>query len=96
MADDSAATGPDDAARIDASGLSCPLPVLKARKALLGLRPGETLLLVATDPMAAIDVPHFCAEAGHNLLATEREGAALRFRIRRGEDRPAAVSDDPA
>lgn len=65
---------------IDATGLLCPLPVLKARKRLLSMAPGQILRLTATDPMAAVDVPHFCAEAGHELLSAE-PGAWL---IRRG------------
>ncbi|MCB2104347.1 MAG: sulfurtransferase TusA family protein, partial [Rhodobacteraceae bacterium] len=55
---------------IDATGLLCPLPVLKARKRLAGMTPGAVLRLVSTDPAAVIDVPHFCAEAGHVLLKT--------------------------
>ena len=70
-------------ARVDASGLACPLPVLKARKALLGLAPGERLALAATDNMAAIDVPHFCNQAGHRLVASETTGDVLRFLIER-------------
>ncbi len=54
---------------IDA-GLLCPLPVLKARKRLAGMTPGAVLRLVSTDPATVIDVPHFCAEAGHVLLKT--------------------------
>jgi tRNA 2-thiouridine synthesizing protein A len=69
---------------IDASGLLCPLPVLKARKRLLGMAPGAVLKLVATDPAAVIDVPHFCAEAGHALIATEETGPARTYFIRRG------------
>ena len=66
-------------ARVDARGLACPLPVLKARKALLGLAPGQRLLLEATDEMAAIDVPHFCNEAGTSAGGerNERRGAAV-------------------
>ncbi|MFT6168136.1 MAG: tRNA 2-thiouridine synthesizing protein A [Celeribacter sp.] len=56
---------------IDAVGLLCPLPVLKARKRLLAMQPGQVLRLVASDPAAVIDVPHFCTEAGHTLLAQE-------------------------
>ncbi|MCV2864541.1 sulfurtransferase TusA family protein [Albidovulum sediminicola] len=68
---------------IDATGLLCPLPVLKARKRLAGMAPGAVLRLVATDPAAVIDVPHFCAEAGHALVATADEGAAQVYLIRR-------------
>ena len=57
--------------RLDLRGLACPLPVLKARKALIGLAPGKRLLVEASDPLAAVDIPHFCREAGHTLVATE-------------------------
>jgi len=60
--------GWDPARRLDTLGLACPLPVLKARKILAGMRAGETLLIAASDPMAAIDIPHMCAEDGHRLL----------------------------
>lgn len=60
--------GWDAARQLDTLGLACPLPVLKARKMLAGMRAGETLLVAASDPMAAIDIPHMCAEDGHRLL----------------------------
>ena len=69
---------------LDTSGLLCPLPVLKARKVLLGMAAGERLLVIATDAMAAIDLPHFCAEAGHHVIARENDDGALRFLIERG------------
>lgn len=70
---------------IDARGLLCPLPVLRLRKSLIGLPPGARVVLVATDRMAAIDVPHFCTEAGHSLISvTERDGAA-RYEVMRGD-----------
>ncbi len=56
---------------IDATGLLCPLPVLRARKRLLALAPGAVLRVVADDPAALIDMPHFCSEAGHDLLDEE-------------------------
>ena len=68
---------------LDATGLLCPLPVLKARKRLAALRPGETLKLIATDPASVIDVPHFCNEQGHELLSHEAENGRHIFRIRR-------------
>lgn len=57
-------------AELDARGLLCPLPVLKARKRLQALQSGQVLRMVADDPAAIIDVPHFCAEAGHHLIET--------------------------
>lgn len=68
---------------IDATGLLCPLPVLKARKRLAGMAPGAVLRLVATDPAAVIDVPHFCAESGHELVSSDDEGATQIYLIRR-------------
>ena len=55
---------------LDARGLLCPLPVLKARKRLRDMAPGAVLRLVATDPAAVVDVPHFCAESGHEFLGS--------------------------
>jgi len=68
---------------LDASGLLCPLPVLKARKRLKGMAPGAVLRLIATDPAAVVDVPHFCREAGHELLSTEAGEGARTYLIRR-------------
>lgn len=58
-------------AYLDAKGLLCPLPVLKARKRLQALSSGQVLRMLADDPAAVIDVPHFCTEAGHALVHTE-------------------------
>ncbi|WP_099827693.1 sulfurtransferase TusA family protein [Oceaniglobus indicus] len=71
-------------AELDTRGLLCPLPVLKARKRLGTLEPGQILKMLADDPAAVVDVPHFCAEAGHALLEIQTEGARLTFLIRRG------------
>ena len=68
---------------LDLSNLLCPLPVLRARKKLLQMKQGEVLHVIATDPMAAIDMPHFCTEQGYALLAQEKDGALLRFWIRK-------------
>lgn len=69
---------------LDTSGLLCPLPVLKARKRLKAMAPGAVLRLIATDPAAVIDIPHFCAESGHTFLGTEdgQDGATV-YLIRR-------------
>ncbi len=68
---------------LDATGLLCPLPVLKARKRLQSLEVGETLTVLADDPAAIVDVPHFCAETGHRLLSSEQSGAAQRYVIQK-------------
>ena len=70
---------------IDARGLLCPLPVLRARKRLLRLDPGALLRVFASDPVARIDMPHFCAEAGHELVEVRDRGTWIEFLIRRGE-----------
>ncbi|MCU0817455.1 MAG: sulfurtransferase TusA family protein, partial [Cypionkella sp.] len=57
-----------EAETLDATGLLCPLPVLKARKRLKSMAPGAVLRLIATDPAAVIDVPHFCNQSGHVLV----------------------------
>ena len=71
---------------LDALGLLCPLPVLKARKRLMSLAPGAVLRLQASDPAAVVDVPHFCAEAGHRLVAATQQDDSYVFLIERGEN----------
>ena len=68
---------------LDAKGLLCPLPVLKARKWLKALAPGDKLKVYATDTAALIDIPHFCAESGHILESTDEEDGAQIYLIRR-------------
>jgi len=71
-------------ADLDAKGLLCPLPVLKARKRLQALTQGQLLRIIADDPAAIVDVPHFCAEAGHELVEmTDADGAQV-YVIRKG------------
>lgn len=86
MADgQSAAGGPAGVTRrLDTSGLACPLPVLKARKVLIGMQPGEVLEVVTTDPMSVVDMPVFCAQAGHIILREEKEDTRFVFAIERG------------
>lgn len=68
---------------LDTRGLSCPLPVLKARKALSVMKAGEELTLLATDPASAIDVRHFCHEMGHRLIDWSEQDGVFSYRIRR-------------
>lgn len=63
----------DVQAELDAAGLLCPLPVLKIRKRLQALAPGEVLRVVTDDPAALVDVPHFCNEQGHELLESAED-----------------------
>ncbi|PWJ19200.1 sulfurtransferase TusA family protein [Jannaschia seohaensis] len=63
---------------VDALGLLCPLPVLRLRKRMQSLPKGARVDLLADDPAAHVDVPHFCAEAGHEFLGVEGHRFALR------------------
>lgn len=69
--------------RVDARGLHCPEPVLRARLAMNDLAPGEMLEVLATDPHAELDLEVFCATGGHQLLKVERQGDEWRFEIAR-------------
>lgn len=67
-------------------GLRCPLPVLKARKRLSQMADGAVLRLVSDDPVSVVDVPFFCSEAGHDLLARDTdnaEGTVFTYLIRK-------------
>ena len=68
---------------LDVTGLQCPLPVLKTQKALRSLESGTVLEVISTDPMAAIDIPHFCTEHGHTILGQTPENDAIRFTVRK-------------
>ena len=69
----------------DLRGFRCPLPVLKARVRLKALRPGERAWLRTDDPLATVDVPHFCAEAEQRLVAERAEGDGSHwFLVERG------------
>jgi tRNA 2-thiouridine synthesizing protein A len=74
---------------IDAIGLLCPLPVLRARKALAALPDGAILRLLASDPAAIVDVPHFCAQAGHVFLDMNEGPDHTIYRLRKGGSDPA-------
>ena len=69
---------------LDVRGLLCPLPVLKARKRLVSMAVGDRLTLFADDPAALIDVPHFCAVAGHVLIEQRDDDAGQVYVIERG------------
>lgn len=77
------AAAPDQ--RLDLSGLKCPLPVLRANKALRGLATGAVIEVTADDPASAKDFPVYCDTAGHKLLAAEpADNGRFVFRIRKG------------
>ena len=75
-----------EASVYDLRGLKCPLPVLKTRRRMVDLKPGDELIVETSDPLAGIDIPHFCNEDGHELLAQERLDGGHRFHIRKGGD----------
>lgn len=78
--------GVETARVVDARGHRCPTPTLRLRRAMETLAAGETIELVADDPMARIDVPHFAAGAGHEVTAMASEGPVLRFWVRKRAD----------
>ncbi len=67
----------------DLRGLKCPLPVLKTRRKMLSLPSGTMIRVETTDPLAGIDIPHFCNEDGHELLEAEKTDDGHRFLIRK-------------
>jgi tRNA 2-thiouridine synthesizing protein A len=64
-------------------GLKCPLPALRARKALAGLSAGDLLVVECTDPLAAIDIPNLLNQTGDTLEKTNRSKKVLTFHIRK-------------
>jgi tRNA 2-thiouridine synthesizing protein A len=68
---------------LDARGLSCPLPILRCKKALAELSPGQTLKLVATDAGAVKDFQAFCRQTGHQLLSLDESNSEFTFYIRK-------------
>ncbi len=70
---------------LDVKGMNCPLPVLRANKALRALKPGERLRVLATDRAAPGDFKAFCQETGHALVAASEEAGVFSFVIRKRE-----------
>ena len=71
------------AEELDATGLLCPLPVLKARKAIKRLDAGQVLFVRATDPGSVKDFAAFCEAQGHALLSSTEVGEEFHYRIRK-------------
>jgi tRNA 2-thiouridine synthesizing protein A len=69
---------------INLRGLKCPLPALRARRALSALNPGDVLVAECTDPLASVDIPNLVRETGDTLELSEKQGEVLVFRIRKG------------
>ncbi len=70
---------------LDCSGLPCPMPILKTRKAIDALRVGEVLKMIATDPGAPSDMQAWTEKTGHSLVASEQEGEKYVFYIRKAK-----------
>ena len=68
---------------LDAKGLNCPLPILKARKALKDVGAGETLEILSTDPGSVADFQAFCRQTGNELLESSSDDTVFRFLIKR-------------
>jgi tRNA 2-thiouridine synthesizing protein A len=67
--------------KLDLTGLKCPLPALKTRKALKSLTPGDFLEVQCTDPLSVIDIPNLIRETGDKVEITERAGQSIMFLI---------------
>ena len=68
---------------LDTKGLSCPLPILKAKKAIAEIGAGATLEVLATDPGSVPDFQAFCEAGGHTLVEQTEAGGVYRFLIKR-------------
>ncbi|MEX2453567.1 MAG: sulfurtransferase TusA family protein [Rhodospirillaceae bacterium] len=75
--------GDSDVTTLDATGLSCPLPVLRARKALGRVAAGATLAIRATDRAAPADFEAFCREAGHGFLGVAEDAGVYTITLRK-------------
>jgi tRNA 2-thiouridine synthesizing protein A len=81
MTDNPAAAPPQR--ELDVRGLNCPLPILKARKLLQAMRPGDTLRVLATDPRAPSDMQELCLATGWGLLEAYEEAGTFAFLLER-------------
>lgn len=71
------------AQELDARGLNCPLPILRAKKSINALASGEVLRITATDPGSVKDFEAFCKQTGHTLLSSSEAGGAFVFDIKK-------------
>ena len=70
-----------DPVTLDLTGLKCPLPVLKARRAIKDMPVGTELVVLADDPAAPLDFEHFCQTGGHKLLESSTSGGVFTMRF---------------
>jgi tRNA 2-thiouridine synthesizing protein A len=78
-------TDVDEALMLDASGLRCPMPLLKTRQQLRQMESGQRLRVIASDPGARRDIPAWLGQAGHKLVHIETQGESMVFLIEAGE-----------
>ncbi len=71
---------------LDVTGHKCPLPVLRMRRALEKLPAGAILKILASDPMTQVDFPHFCRQAGHELLAVAKNESVFIFLVQKARN----------
>lgn len=72
---------------LDASGLNCPLPILRAKKSLADMEAGQVLYVIATDPGSIKDFEAFAKQTGNELLEFSEDNGKFRFMVRKGESR---------
>jgi tRNA 2-thiouridine synthesizing protein A len=68
---------------LDASGLNCPLPILRAKKSLAGMSSGQVLHIIATDPGSVKDFEAFAKQTGNELMESIEEGGKFKFLIKK-------------
>ena len=71
---------------LDLRGYRCPVPVVKAESALRQAKPGTVFEILADDPVAAVDLPHFCRAAGHNCIRLADRDNACVFKVTCGKE----------
>jgi tRNA 2-thiouridine synthesizing protein A len=81
--------------KLDLSGLKCPLPALKTRKALKSVAPGDFLEVHCTDPLSVIDIPNLIRETGDKVEISERGEARIVFLIEKSNDLIGKSNDAP-
>ncbi|MGV6849251.1 MAG: sulfurtransferase TusA family protein [Marinibacterium sp.] len=67
---------------LNAEGLNCPLPILRAKKAIKGMSSGQVLEIRATDPGSVADFAAFCTQTGNDLVSSTTEGDIYKFEIK--------------
>lgn len=68
---------------VDASGLNCPLPILRCKKGLSDMQPSQVLKIISTDPGSVKDFDAFCLQTGHELLQLDEEETTFTFYIKK-------------